>query len=153
MAREPARDRSYRTGFARLRSSLSLMSQATTPDVEIALQRLSVDKLRWLRQGGRDFEVPTGDLLREMGAAYVSGLQSLARGTSRDAGLPWRLASEVYRDRVAARLATGGGDVRARMTPLSPAYAARKGHSRIGYLTGKLLGDVITSKITVRLSR
>ncbi len=39
------------------------------------------------------------------------------------------------------------------MTPLSPAYAARKGHSRIGYLTGKLLGDVITSKITVRLSR
>ncbi len=104
MAREPARDRSYRTGFARLRSSLSLMSQATTPDVEIALQRLSVDKLRWLRQGGRDFEVPTGDLLREMGAAYVSGCKAspvarratlASRGASprRCTATGWRRAS------------------------------------------------------------
>ena len=107
-----AEPRRYKTGFTKLRSALSLMAQATTPEVVVSITNLSADKLRWLRLGGRDFEATTGELLREMGTAYVRGLSDLARGRTRDARRPWQLAGEVFKDRVASRLATSGGDVR-----------------------------------------
>lgn len=144
--------RSYRAaeGLVRLRSLLGLMAQATVPTVEVSIDNLSASKLRWLRLGGRDFEKPTGDLLRAMGAAYAQGLMRLARGRSRDATLPWLLAAEVYRDALASRLATSGGDLRSQMTPLSPETIARKGHARIGVDTGALLRDVATATIRVK---
>jgi hypothetical protein len=149
MAKAPAR---YKTGFTKLRSALSLMAQAATPEVVVTITNLSADKLRWLRLGGRDFEVATGELLREMGTAYVKGLNDLARGRTRDARRPWQLAGEVFKDRVASRLATSGGDVRSRMTPLAPSTIARKGHARIGVDSGKLLTDVATAAVVVTLT-
>lgn len=125
------------------------MAQALVPQVQVAITPQSVDKLRWLARGGRDFQAVTAPLLREMGAAYREGLMQLASGRSRDASLPWRNAAEVFRDKVVARLATGGGDVKSRMTPLAAATIARKGHSRIGVDSRTLLKDVTTADIIV----
>lgn len=146
-----ARRRAAAEGFARLRSILGLMARAATPVVEVDITTESAEKLRWLRLGGRDFERPTGDVLRAMGKAYAAELAKMARGRVKDARKPWLAAAEVYRDAVASRLATSGGDLRSHMAALAPETIARKGHARIGVDTGALLKDVATADITVRL--
>ena len=62
-------------------------------------------------------------------------------------------AAEVFRDTVVSRLATGGGDVKSRMTPLRPATIERKGHSRIGVDSRTLIKDVTSADITVTGAR
>lgn len=141
------------SGLSKARSALALMAQAVVPQVQVAITPESVNKLRWLERGGRDFQAVTAPLLHAMGAAYREGLLRLASGRSRDATLPWRQAAEVFRDTVVSRLATGGGDVKSRMTPLRPATIERKGHSRIGVDSRALIKDVTNAGITVTGAR
>lgn len=138
--------------LARIRSALAMMAQAASPfTITWKVKEESANKMRWLKRGGRDFEKITAPLLREMGKAYrAAAIVLLKSKRPTDPKAPWQAAADVYRDRVVSRLRTGGGDVKADMRKLSPEYVKRKGFSRIGYLTGKLLRDLSNSKVTVK---
>lgn len=116
------------------------------PGVGLEVPQLSLDKLRWLQNSGRDFREVNEVLLSEMGEAFTQALFRVMRGSA-DVGAPWRAAGEAYRDRVATRLATSGGDVRSKMKPLAPSTIKRKGHARIGVDTGALLRDMAVAKV------
>jgi hypothetical protein len=116
------------------------------PGAGLEVPQPSLDKLRWLQNSGRDFREVNEVLLDEMGAAFTQALFRVMRKQA-DVGAPWRAAAEAYRDRVATRLATSGGDVRAHMKPLAPSTIRRKGHARIGVDTGALLRDMAVAKV------
>lgn len=138
--------------LARIRSALAMMAQATSPfTITWKVKEDSANKMRWLRRSGRDFEKVTAPLLREMGEAYrAAAIVLLTSKRPADPKAPWQAAADVYRERVVSRLRTGGGDVKGGMRELSPEYVKRKGFSRIGYLTGKLLRDLSNSRVTVK---
>lgn len=118
-------------------------------DVAITLPEESVDKLSWLEGGGRDFTVVTSLLAREMAEAFARGLDRI-EGGAKDEELPWRLAAEAYVDRLATRLSTGGGDLKARMRKLKPETVKRKGFSKIGVDTGALLRSIVAARVVIR---
>jgi hypothetical protein len=80
--------------------------------------------------------------------AFVAALKRVLAGKA-PVTLPWRDAAEAYRDRLATRLATSGGDVKAHMRKLKPVTVERKGHARIGVDSGTLLREVATAKVRV----
>lgn len=137
--------------IARVRAALSMMAQAAVPfQVTWKVTDLSEDKLRWLKRGGRDFLKVNRVVLHEMGDAYREAAVALLNSRRKlDPRSPWRAAAETYKDRVVARLRTGGGDIKGEMKPLSPGYIKEKGFSRIGYRTGALLRNLTAGKVTV----
>lgn len=137
------------TPLSRLRQALGLVAQARVPTITLKLPEKEAQKLTWLVKGGRDVEKPNGVMLREMGEAYATALLRVAKGKAGPTA-PWLAAAEAWRDRVATRLATSGGDVKAEMRPLTPEYVRRKGFNRIGVNTGALLRAVSIAKITIR---
>ena len=65
-----------------------------------------------------------------------------------------QLATAIARQAgLSLQSATGGGDVKSRMTPLRPATIERKGHSRIGVDSRTLIKDVTSADITVTGAR
>lgn len=137
--------------IARVRAALSMMAQAAVPfQVTWKVPDLAEAKLTWLRRGGRDFLKVNRVVLHEMGDAYREAAIALLNSRRRlDPTSPWKAAADTYRDRILARLRTGGGDIKGEMKPLSPQYIKSKGFSRIGYRTGALLRDITKSKVTV----
>lgn len=137
--------------IARVRAALSMMAKAAVPfQVTWKVTDLSQEKLTWLKRGGRDFLKPNRVVLHEMGDAYREAAIALLNSRRKlDPTSPWKAAADTYRDRVLARLRTGGGDLKGEMKPLSPKYIREKGFPRIGYLTGALLRDLQKSKVTV----
>lgn len=140
------------TPLSRLRQALGLMARAQVPTVTLGLPEEEANKLIWLVRGGRDVEKPNALMLREMGEAYATALLQVAKGRA-PVTAPWLAAAEAWRDRVATRLATSGGDIRAEMRPLTEEYARRKGFNRIGVNSGALLRAVIAARITVTGAR
>lgn len=138
------------TGLGLLRARLSALKSAVTPkEVSIILPKLSVDKLDWLRAGGRDFEAVTPTMALDLTAAFAKGLLLVARGRA-NITEPWRLAGEAWVDRVATRLATGGGEVKGRMKRLKASTIKRKGFAKIGVDTGALLRSLVAAKVVVK---
>lgn len=137
--------------LSRIRSALAMMAQAAVPfQVTWKVPDLAADKLRWLTRSKRDFLKVNRVVLHEMGDAYREAAIALLHSRRKlDPRSPWQAAAETYKDRVVARLRTGGGDVKGEMKPLSPGYIKEKGFSRIGYRSGDLLRDIVRSKVTV----
>ena len=137
--------------IARVRAALSMMAKAAVPfRVTWKVTDLSEAKLAWLKKGGRDFLKVNRMVLHEMGDAYREAAVALLNSRRKlDPTSPWRAAADTYRDRVVARLRTGGGDIKGDLKPLDPRYVREKGFSRIGYRTGQLLRDITKSRITV----
>ena len=94
-----------------------------------------------LFRSGRDFREVTNVMKQEVNDAFVDALRLVARGKAK-VSAPWKAAAEAYRDRLATRLATSGGDVRSRLRKLKPSTIKRKGHARIGVDSGLLLKQV-----------
>jgi hypothetical protein len=128
-----------------------MMAQAAVPfRVTWKVPDLAESKLTWLRRGGRDFLKVNRVVLHEMGDAYREAAVALLSSRRKlDPTSPWKAAADTYRDRVIARLRTGGGDIKGEMMPLDPRYVREKGFPRIGYRTGALLRDITKSKVTV----
>lgn len=118
------------------------------PGAAIQLSSDALDKLRWLANGGRDFREDNRTMKARVNGAFASALMDVIRGRAR-VSEPWRAAAEEYRDVLAERLASGGGDVKAHMRKLRPATIARKGHSRIGVDSGALLREVTKAPVKV----
>ncbi len=137
--------------IARIRAALSMMAQAAVPfQVTWRVPDLAAAKLSWLKKGGRDFLKVNRTVLHEMGDAYREAAVALINSRRKlDPTSPWKAAGDTYRERILARLRTGGGDIKGDLKPLSPAYIREKGFSRIGYRTGQLLRDLTKSKVTV----
>ena len=133
----------YRARVQRLTGSLRKRT------VELTLPQESIDKLGWLDDGGRRFTVVNALLAREMTEAFAEGLDKI-QGGAKDMTVPWRLAAEAWRDRIATRLATSGGDVRSRMRKLKPATIKRKGFDKIGVDTGALLRSIVAARVVIR---
>jgi hypothetical protein len=137
--------------FAQLLDTLRRLARGVAPSsASIDLPDEEALKLQWLAAGGRDMEAMTVPLAREMGKAYARGLLDLATRKTRDTSHPWVMACEVYRDALAQRLLTGGGDIKRDLRPLRPSTIERKGHARIGYDTGDLWRAVKSGRIVVR---
>jgi hypothetical protein len=109
----------------------------------------AVEKLRWLAAGGREFREVNRTLKGDMQVAFTSALKDVMKGKARVTE-PWRAAIEAYRDRLATRIALGGGDIKGHLKRLKPETIRRKGHSKIGVDSGKLLSDVTDAKVKVR---
>lgn len=118
------------------------------PGAAIELSTDALDKLRWLAKGGRDFREDNKTMKSRVNAAFAKALLKVMKGRA-PVTEPWRMAAEEYRDVLATRLATSGGDVKAHMKKLKPDTIERKGHSRIGVDTGELLREVATAKVRV----
>lgn len=137
------------SGLKDIRDSLGLMARALRiPKVEIALTESAADKLMWLKNDGRDFTRVNAKMAADMALAFVSGIWGMARGEG-GATLPWRRAGMAYRERLMQRIFSGGGDVKGSLARLSRATIERKGHSRIGYDSGKLQRDIARSRVLV----
>lgn len=111
------------------------------------------DKLAWLAAGGRDLLAATPDLRRAITNAIAADAKRVltAAGNLRtEATL--RVAGEVIKAAVVARVVRQGGDVR--LAPLSPAYAAWKRRARldprIAVATGALLRALRAATFTLR---
>lgn len=118
------------------------------PGAAVELPSDALLKLKWLAKGGRDFREENATMRKEVNGAFVAALRKVLAGKA-PVTLPWRDAAEAYRDRLATRLATSGGDVRSRLRKLKPATIRRKGHSRIGVDSGLLLKQVSTAATRV----
>jgi hypothetical protein len=118
------------------------------PGAAVEFTTDALDKLRWLANGGRDFREENKVMRDEVNGAFVKALHRVMKGKA-PVTEPWRMAAEAYRDRLATRLATSGGDVKAHMKKLKASTIERKGHARIGVDTGDLLREVATTKVRV----
>lgn len=118
------------------------------PGAAVELPMDALNKLKWLAKGGRDFREENNVMRKEVNGAFVAALRKVLAGKA-PVTLPWRDAAEAYRDRLATRLATSGGDVRAHMKKLKADTIERKGHARIGVDKGDLLREVATAKVRV----
>jgi hypothetical protein len=118
------------------------------PGAAVELPSDALLKLKWLAKGGRDFREENNVMRKEVNGAFVAALKRVLAGKA-PVTLPWRDAAEAYRDRLATRLATSGGDVKAHMRKLKPVTVERKGHARIGVDSGTLLREVATAKVRV----
>lgn len=118
------------------------------PGAALVLSSDALDKLRWLANGGRDFREDNRTMKDRVNGAFARGLLQVMKGKA-SVSEPWRLAAEEYRDVLATRLATSGGDVKGHMKRLKPATIERKGHARIGVDSGELLREVATAKVRV----
>lgn len=109
---------------------------------------VALKKLRWLERDGRDFRAVTPKLKKSMEVAFVKELDRVLLGQA-SVDAPITAAVKVFKDTVAERLETGGGDVA--MTPLKDSTVKRKGHARVGDATGDLKRKVKRAKVrTVR---
>lgn len=140
-------------GLTRLReidkaAALAMAAIGRVPGAAIVLPNDALLKLRWLERGGRDFREVTNVMKAEVNDAFVDALRKVAAGKA-PVSAPWKAAAEAYRDRLATRLATSGGDVRNRLRKLKPSTIRRKGHSRIGVDSGLLLKQVSTAATRV----
>mgnify|MGYP006349810325 FL=1 len=137
--------------FGELLDTLRKLARGVAPSAAyIDLPEEEANKLTWLANADRDMEEITASLAVDMGKAYAKGLMDLVLRRSRDPSHPWIMACEAYRDALADRLLTGGGDIRRRMRPLKPETIGRKGHARVGYDTGDLWRAVKGGRIVVR---
>lgn len=118
------------------------------PGAAVELPSDALLKLKWLAKGGRDFREENNVMRKEVNGAFVAALKRVLAGKA-PVTTPWRDAAEAYRDRLATRLATSGGDVRSHMRKLKPETIERKGHARIGVDKGDLLREVATAKVRV----
>ena len=116
-------------------AKLARESIGKVPGVGIETPKEALDKLRWLAAGGRDFRTVNAQLIREMSNAFTKALAIVIR-TKTHVERPWLAAGKAYQDRITARLANSGDDVK--MRPLKPETIRRKGSSQIGRDTGAL---------------
>ena len=108
----------------------------------------ALQKLRWLESDGRDFRKVTPTLTKKMSAAFAKKLDDVLTGKAA-VDAPTEAAVTVFKNEVAQRLETGGGDVT--MTPLKTSTIKQKGHDRVGDDTGQLKRAVKRAKVrTVR---
>jgi hypothetical protein len=145
MAFVPIRGLSALTGLEKA-AKLAREAIGRTPGVGVELPSDALEKLKWLAHGGRDFREVNATLKREMQGAFTAALRKVLAGKA-GVSAPWKAAGEAYRDRLATRLATSGGDVKSHMKKLRPSTIERKGHARIGVDTGTLLRQVATAKV------
>lgn len=118
------------------------------PGAAIVLSSDALDKLRWLAAGGRDFREDNRTMKERVNGAFAAALLKVMKGKA-PVSAPWKAAAEEYRDVLATRLATSGGDVKGHMKKLRPATIERKGHARIGVDSGELLREVATAQVRV----
>jgi hypothetical protein len=119
------------------------------PTGGLELPHEAVEKLRWLANGGREFREVNRTLKGDMQVAFTSALRDVMKGKAKVTE-PWRAAIEAYRDRIATRIALGGGDIKAHLKRLKPVTIKRKGHSKIGVDSGEMLRQVSAAKVKVR---
>lgn len=119
-----------------------------TPGAAVEMSTDALDKLRYLANGGRDFREVNRNMKSRVNGAFTKALLKVMKGKA-PVTEPWRMAAEEYRDVLAERLATSGGDVKSHMKKLKADTVERKGHARIGVDTGDLLREVATAKVRV----
>lgn len=138
------------TQLAKIEQAATLAKKAIgrVPGAAVELPTDALNKLRWLAKGGRDFREENATMRKEVNGAFVAALRRVLAGDA-PVTLPWKDAAEAYRDRLAMRLATSGGDVKGHMRKLKADTIERKGHARIGVDRGDLLREVATAKVRV----
>lgn len=109
------------------------------PGVGIELEQISLNKLRWMANGGRDFRLMNDVMLAKMDKAFTAKLILVMKKRA-PITAPWLAAGQAYRQQLVYRLANSGGDVK--MKPLAKSTVDRKGSTQIGRDTGALYRDV-----------
>ena len=127
---------------------LARESIGKVPGVGIELEQLSLNKLKWMASGGRDFRTVNDTLISKMDEAFTGALLKVMKGKA-PITLPWLAAGEAWRKHLVYRLANSGGDIK--MKPLAKSTIERKGSTQIGRDTGALYRDV--KGATVRNTR
>lgn len=127
-----------------------LTGSARIRQVSVTMPEESIEKLDWLEKGGRKFTVMNRILTNELSDAFAKGLDMIARGNGEPTE-PWELMAEAWKDRIATRLATSGGDVKSRIKKLAPSTVKKKGkRARIGYDTGDLLKTIVEAGVVIK---
>jgi hypothetical protein len=127
---------------------LARESIGKVPGVGIELEQLSLNKLKWMASGGRDFRAVTDVLISKMDEAFTAKLMLVMKGKAAITA-PWLAAGEAWRKHMVYRLANSGGDIK--MKPLAKSTVERKGSTQIGRDTGALYRDM--KGATVRNTR
>jgi len=127
---------------------LARESIGKVPGVGIELEQLSLNKLKWMASGGRDFRAVTDVLISKMDEAFTAKLMLVMKGKAAITA-PWLAAGEAWRKHMVYRLANSGGDIK--MKPLAKSTIERKGSTQIGRDTGALYRDMKSA--TVRNTR
>ena len=127
---------------------LARESIGKVPGVGIELEQLSLNKLKWMASGGRDFRAVTDVLISKMDEAFTAKLMLVMKGKAAITA-PWLAAGEAWRKHMVYRLANSGGDIK--MKPLAKSTVERKGSTQIGRDTGALYRDIKSA--TVRNTR
>jgi len=127
---------------------LARESIGKVPGVGIELEQLSLNKLKWMASGGRDFRAVTDVLISKMDEAFTAKLMLVMKGKAAITA-PWLAAGEAWRKHMVYRLANSGGDIK--MKPLARSTVERKGSTQIGRDTGALYRDMKSA--TVRNTR
>ena len=135
------------TSLGSIQASLERAARACRPPpgAGLVLDAESLLKLKWLERDGRDFRKVTPGLLRRMEVAFMREESRIITGEQPSEGAPWTAAVTEYRDVVAERLNTSGGDVE--VTPLAASTIKRKGNARVGYATGDLQRRVASAPV------
>lgn len=120
-------------------AKLARASIAKVPGVGIELEQLSLNKLKWMASGGRDFRAVTDVLISKMDEAFTGALLKVMKKKA-PITLPWLAAGEAWRKHMVYRLANSGGDIK--MKPLAKSTVERKGSTQIGRDTGALYRDM-----------
>jgi len=147
MAFVPIRGRSSIADVAKA-ARLARESIGKVPGVGIELEQLSLNKLKWMASGGRDFRAVTDVLISKMDEAFTAKLMLVMKGKAAITA-PWLAAGEAWRKHMVYRLANSGGDIK--MKPLAKSTIERKGSTQIGRDTGALYRDMKSA--TVRNTR
>lgn len=109
----------------------------------------SSDKLEWLKRDSRDFLQVNGAMSKAVSAVFVDSLvnsnleepETAVQQTLTDVG-------EAVLQHITKRFQGGKRDIR--LKPLSKEYIKKKGHNRIGILSGDLFRDILNATVTVK---
>lgn len=108
----------------------------------------STDKLDWLKKDNRDFTQVNNALRQVVSNTFVDAIvnanleqpEIVVTETLEQVG-------EAVLEHIAKRFQGGKRDIR--LKPLSKEYIKRKGHNRIGILSGDLFRDILNAKVSV----
>lgn len=136
-----------------LKSLLKSLKGTYTVKLELSDED-SAKKLEWLKADNRDFLKVTPQLQKVVASQFVDSIVNHELDTpaavEKAVNQTFQDVGEAILEHIAFRFQDGKRDVR--MRPLTREYIKRKGHNRVGILSGDLFRDILNAKVTLKKS-